>query len=429
MSQLRSFPRYFAGLVLQLCAAILSGALLLSAVCLLPSAPMDHHLTQSAPVFAAEGIYPSLYPWCTSQLDSTTDALILLISACDSGESPILQAMSGTRNTLSAVEAASDELAVHYGEGVPFDGTEPYYQYWHGYQLLIRPLLCLMNYQSIRLLNGLVQTGLLLLVCLALYKAGLGRCILPYAAAVAMLMPAALAKSLQFSSCYYLFTLGTLAVLWKRHQLDRKDGTVFLFIGIATAYFDFLTYPIVTLGIPAVVYFCLRKESTIRDTFCRGVKICFSWGFGYLGMWAGKWLLGSLILRQNILTLAADKVTERAALDSAGTSLIHQIRTALSSNLRSFLRTPATLLAAALALVLLVLLVRAIVKNPPASASLAAVLFPFVILMLIPFVWYGVTSQHAVVHHWFTNKNLAVTVFALLAALAQSRHTIEAAQS
>ena len=414
MQQVKLFPKYLCSLLLRILAAILIGTLLLCAACSVPSGPMDRNLQQSADIFEEEGIYPILFPWCTSQLDSTTDALILLISACDSGESPIVQAMSGTRNTLSSVEAASDELAAHYGKNIPFDGSEPYYQYWHGYQLVIRPLLSLLNYGSIRILNGILQTGLLVLLCLLMRRNSMGRYILPYLASVAMMMPLSLAMSLQFSSCYYILTLGSLAILWKKDSLDRMDGILFLYIGIATAYFDFLTYPVATLGIPAVFYFCVRNNANIRNTFCRGVKICFSWAMGYGLMWSGKWLIGSLILKQNILSVAAGKLTERSSADAG---LIGNIRAALSANLRSFLHTPATFAMLILAAILLFFVVRVLIKDKAALQRCMAQVFPFAVLAILPIAWYMVTAQHAVIHHWFTNKALMVSVFAGLASL------------
>ncbi len=420
MQQVKQFPGYLGRLLFHVVIAILAGTLLLSGVCMLPSAPMDRNLEKSAAVFADEGIYPSLFPWCTSQLDSTTDALILMISACDSGEHPVIQAMRGTRNTLSSVEAASDELAAHYGGGIPFDGSEPYYQYWHGYQVIIRPLLSVMSYSGIRILNGILQTGLLAILCLMMGKAGLGRYILPYLASVAMLMPLTLAMSLQFSSCYYTLTISSILLLWKRDFLDSTEGMLFLYTGIATAFFDFLTYPVATLGIPAVFYYCIRKKTDIRDTFCRGVKICFTWAIGYVGMWAGKWLIGSLILGQNILALAAGKLAERSSAGEAEAGLLQNIRAALSANIRSFLHTPATLVVLLLVVFLLFQLVKQFRSGDTTPARTGKIFFPFVILALIPIAWFVVTAQHAVIHHWFTHKALAVSVFAGLAALMKA---------
>lgn len=422
MKQLRLFPGFLCSLLIRILAAVLAGALLLSAVRMLPSAPMDRNLEKSAPVFAAEGIYPSLFDWCTSQLDSTTDALILLISACDTGESPVVQAMTGTYNTLSGAESPSNDLAVHYGSGIPFDGSTPYYQYWHGYQLIIRPLLSLMSYQNIRLLNGFVQLALLLVLCILFRKADLGWCTLPYLLSVAMVMPVVLANSLQYSSCYYILTLGAMAVLWKRHSLDRDDAFLFLYIGIATAYFDFLTYPVATLGIPAVVYFCVRATASIRDAFCRGVRICFSWGIGYIGMWSGKWLVGSILLRKNILTLASDKLVERSSAGTASdSSILLDMYAGVSANIKAFIRTPATFLLLAYLVLLFVLLIPAYKKQTHPIANAVKTVFPFIILACMPVIWYMVTANHSTIHHWFTNKALMVSVFAAAAALGKLR--------
>ena len=419
MTQIRLFPRYACSMLVRLLAAILIGAVLLSAVCLLPTGPMDKNLERSAETFAEEGIYPVLFPWCTSRLDSTTDALILLISAFDSSENPVIQAMSGSWNTLSSEEVSSDMLAAHYGEGIPFDGSEPYYQYWHGYQVIIRPLLSLFSYPSIRILNGILQTALLLVLCLMLKKRDMGQYILPYLTAVLMLMPLALAMSLQFSSCYYILTLGSMAVLGMNKTLDRRDGLVFLYIGIATAYFDFLTYPAATLGIPAVFYCCLRQDDSIRNTFCRGVKVCVSWAMGYVGMWAGKWLLGSLILGESVLTAATGALVERSSADS---NLLRNIRAALSANIKYFIYTPATAVAVLLALCLFAVLVKRLRSGSTTVRQTAVIFFPFAILAVLPIAWYLVTSQHAVVHYWFTNKGLVISVFAGLAALTKAVH-------
>ena len=417
MDQFKHLLHYLGGLWVRVILTILIGTLLLGCICMIPSGAMDRNLQESADVFAEEGVYPTLFSWCTSQLDSTTDALILLISACDTEELPLVQAMRGTRNILTTVETTSDELAVHYGSGVPFDGTEPYYQYWHGYQLIIRPVLSLLNYSGIRILNGIFQTALLIFLTVLMVRHGLKRYILPYLISVAMLMPLALAMSLQFSSCYYILMLGSIAVLLFKDQLDKKDGLLFLYIGIATAYFDFLTYPAATLGIPAVFYCCIRKRASVRDTFCRGVKVCFAWAMGYGLMWSGKWLVGSLILKQNILAIANGKLAERS---SADTDLLKNIRVAMAANIKSFLRTPVTVIFVVALLILCGLLLRDLVRKRTTVPAVAASVFPFVILAFIPIAWYLVTSQHAVIHYWFTNKALMVSVFAGLSALVKS---------
>lgn len=427
MKHIRLFSGFLGSLLLRILLSAMIGTVLLSLVYMLPVAPIEKNLEKSAPVFDREGMYLSLYTWCTSQLDSTTDSLMLLISACDTGENRLVQAMSGTRNTLSAADTCSNGLAEHYGSDIPFDGTEPYYQYWHGYQIFLRPVLSLMSYQNIRLMNGILQTALLLILCILLRKSGFGWCILPLLASVAMIMPIVIAHSLQFSCCYYIMLLGSIAILLKQDVLDRTDGILFLYMGIATAYFDFLTYPAATLGIPAAVYFCIRKTASFRDTFCRGVKICFSWGIGYIGMWSAKWIIGSLVLGQNILTLASEKLLERSSANVfAGKTLMMTFYVTLSTNIKAFIRTPATLFLVVYFVVLLILALHDHKKYTYRISQAMQSVFPFFVLACIPIVWYLCTANHSFIHNWFTHKALVASAFAATASLCKFRKDIRA---
>ena len=54
MAQIRLFSKYLFSLLIRVLAAILVGTLLLSAVCLLPTGPMDKNLERSADTFASE---------------------------------------------------------------------------------------------------------------------------------------------------------------------------------------------------------------------------------------------------------------------------------------------------------------------------------------------------------------------------------------
>lgn len=43
----------------------------------------------------------------------------------------------------------------------------------------------------------------------------------------------------------------------------------------------------------------------------------------------------------------------------------------------------------------------------------------FMFVALLPFVWYVLLPQHSSVHCWFTYRNMAVSVFAVLSYLYQ----------
>jgi hypothetical protein len=134
-------------------------------------------------------------------------------------------------------------------------------------------------------------------------------------------------------------------------------------------------------------------------------------------MWAGKWLIGSLILQKNILSVASDNFVERS---SANSNLVKNLRAALGANIKQFLYTPATAVVFLLAGILLILLVLRLRSKKISLQQVVTVFFPFAILAIIPFAWYAVSSQHALVHYWFTNKCLMLSVFAGLCALTKA---------
>lgn len=406
-------------LTLRIFAAILIGAFLLTMVYCIPTVRMEAHLADSATVFYREGVMPRLYAWCTSFLDNYTDAIILSNAAHSGNGSAISQAMTAARYQIDALDPASS-VAAHYLDGVPFDQEVPYYQYWHGYLLFIKPLLFLTTYQNIRIINGILQSVLLAALVYLMYRKGLKAYILPYLLGIAFLMPVAVALSLQFSSCYYIMTIGSILVLLAGKRLDSSDYLLFLYLGIATSYFDFLTYPVATLGIPAVFYFLLQKAEPIRESFLRGFRICFSWGFGYVSMWAGKWVLGSLVTGTNVLMTASDKLAERSSANiDANENLLLNMYAAVSVNVKHFIETPATLLLGVFLVAALILLFRQQKTRRINLVQAAQTVFPFFVLAAIPVVWYMATTNHSTIHYWFTGKALVVSVFAGSCALVK----------
>lgn len=424
MTQVITFSKFLLSLLVRILIAALVGALLLTAVYLLPTAPMEANLADSAATFESEGTYPVLFSWCTSQLDNYTDAIILQNAAHNSGAGPLTQAMAVQRHAIGGLNPA-ESLVQHYAHGVEFDAEEPYYQYWHGYLLYAKPLLMLLNYDGIRVVNTVVQLTLLALLVFLLWKKDMKRYILPFLIAIAFLMPAAMAKSLQFTSCYCIFMAGSIALLLMKDRLEAKEAYIFLTLGIATAYFDFLTYPMATLGVPAVIYCCMRRRTTVGETLFKGIKLCFSWGVGYIGMWASKWILGSIVIGGNVLTAATEALTERSSLTGAqGDNPVLNLYVSLMVNVKSFIMTPVTLVMAVVVTVLLVLLILAIRKHKPAFIDLVRGVFPFLVLACLPPVWYLATTNHSIIHHWFTNKALIATVLAALCALVKMREEI-----
>lgn len=415
MKQILWFLRNSAKRIL---AAALVGMLLLCMVFLLPTQPMQKHLDSSAALLTEE-TYPEVFPWCSSMLDNYTDALMLMHAANESGETPWNRAVMIYSSQMEGAETPVDSLRLHYGSGAEYDTTQIYPHYWHGYLLLLKPLLLVMDLGGIRILNAAVQVLMILAVLVLLVRRKLHGVILPFLVTYAFLMPVTLAMSLQFSSCFYLLTAGCIAVLCMDEAKMQPGAMLFLWLGIATAYFDYLTYPIAVFGIPAVLYCCRRGEMTPGETLKEGSLLLISWFVGYVGMWACKWLLGSVIVSRNILQVGMDKVVERSVLNGelAGSFLLN-LRSGVTVNIKTFLRTPVTVLFLGEMAVCFGLWC---FRRKHTFAGSLQHWLPYMILAVLPVAWYLAAANHSLIHYWFTNKALAVSVFAAQCALLPER--------
>ena len=168
-------------------------------------------------------------------------------------EDPVESAM--TARHFAGGETIGTLMRYLDGEDVP---TESYARYWHGYLAALKPLLMVMNLNSIRVLNMYAQLALVLWTAALMVRRGLSRHVLALFAAYASLCPAAVMQSLQYSTAFYV-AFGAMAVLlWTDGRMN--DALFFMAVGMLTSFVDFLTYPIATLGLPLAARMVLRQK-------------------------------------------------------------------------------------------------------------------------------------------------------------------------
>ncbi len=94
-----------------------------------------------------------------------------------------------------------------------FGGRYSYGRYWHGYQVILRPLLLALSYPEIRYFNMLMFLGLCTCVVLLVYqRIGMGS-VVAFTLAMTLGGFIVVPMSLQFSAVTYLSSLGVIAVL------------------------------------------------------------------------------------------------------------------------------------------------------------------------------------------------------------------------
>ena len=405
--------RRMLGLCGILLAGIAVGFALLTAVFLLPVDAMEEHVLASIPALSGEwGTGEESYEqvlkgYASTQLDNSTDAYMLLSAIHRSDKSAVDQAVN-VYTWQDPDSFGQYGTLLRYGksgsEGMQEKATA---RYWLGYLVVLKPLLLFLNYMDIRMLNMIVQLGLVMLLCCLMQKRGLGRYVLPFGLSLLCITPGVTWLSLQFSTTLLVALAAMAALLWKpqRMKTPMAEDVFFLLTGMATSYFDFLTYPIATLGLPLAARMALRQKQEKPCGLADFVKICLSWGIGYAGMWSGKWLMAALLTGQNVFAEAGSAMGNRlGAVDDSGVELA--LTTGVQENLR-IMFNPLTVLMLLGVLAVCALLWLRVGGRPDVKR-----LGTYLLCALLPIAWYMALLNHSAEHAFFTYRALCVTIFA-----------------
>lgn len=387
------------------CSAAI-GTVVLLLVYLLPTDTMQQHIFESSPVFQREGTYYTLVDWCTSQHDNFTDALMLLTAGYEGEGSLLDRAMSNYSCRVSGKNPA-ETLMVYGDDDVQFY-TQEYSRYWHGYLSVLKPFLIVTNYSGIRVINQYFQLAISICAVTALYRRRKVFA-LPFVLLLLSLSPITTGHSLQFSTVYSLSIIAAIVVLKKSSQWDLRQLCIFFtLIGIVVNYFDFLTYPLLSFGVPICVY-CLIRPSDRSYNSIALCGTCFMfWGIGYGGMWASKWIVGTLLTQKNVIDSALYSVVFRSSHSTSTQSFT--LATVLKRNYESFIHNPAVMVELCALLIALILAVRAHAEKK--WVTLGAGLF----VAAMPLLWYMILANHSYVHFWFTYRNMCLIPFSMFCA-------------
>ena len=381
-------------------ALLATFTVLVTASSAIPRAAIDRNLKQSVSVIESEGEYPAHGSMLFTQ-DNFTDCVILNIAAGIDDKSPLQSAMLNTLH-LSGNGIITDTRALLDGQPV---AERPYARYWHGNQVLLRPLLCVTDYRGIRVINHVLLT-LMALTCLLLCYTRVSRSL-----AMAMLLGLMVAGcwfvplNMQYSACFYVALGAMLTLLLSpgRAMSHRWACLLFFALGSVTQYFDLLTTPLITLALPLIVWCMMVKPKHA----CRMVIVLsLMWIAGYALLWASKWVIASLITGTDVIGDAASS----AMLRTMGSESAEHGATAqsiVSGYLGSVLR-PATA-----GLLLAGIAVMGLLYWRMARPWRVVRSYTWLLLVAaMPLVWALTLVEHTYIHRFFTWRIIMVTAVA-----------------
>lgn len=404
----------FVGSIFILLTGIFVGTLLMIISFCIPIKRIYKNVYISSQVLLREGLYFHINgEHINSMLDNYTDSIMLQNAIYNGKESVIDKAMNIYRYS-SPVDNPISHLNSVYTNLNELDKTS-YGRYWHGYLVILKPLLLIFDYSNIRVINMLLQPLVVFGVIYLLHRKKLSKYIIPYIISILMLNPSIISLSLQFSTIFYLMNLSLIVMLVYDDKLKSNNYYVyyFLIVGMLTSFFDFLTYPLATLGMPLILYFVLKNESKLLDNIKDVVIKSFAWGLGYLLMWLGKIVAGTILTHDNMFASFLEALKYRASFETPGTNITPF--SIIAKNLNAALTLPYFILLLVVIFIYFAYIFIKLKVKITKQKLLKIVLY--LLISCMPFAWFIVASNHSYLHAFFTHRILIITVFGILCSI------------
>lgn len=100
-----------------------------------------------------------------------------------------------------------------------------------------------------------------------------------------------------------------------RGEKIKHINLFFFIVGGMACFIDFLTVPIISLGLPLTIYF-LKLQKVRKLEWKETLKTIFfaslSWGIAYGTIWFAKWALVDIIYHRGLITTALKQVNYRS---------------------------------------------------------------------------------------------------------------------
>ena len=202
----------------------------------------------------------------------------------------------------------------------------------------------------------------------------------------------------------FVISMVASIIICKRYDKIKNISMYFMVIGMVTCFFDLLTHPIITLGIPITVYLLLKQEKEhtgLKENIKLIIVNSIMWGIGYLLTNLTKWILVDVFYRRNLINIAFEQFLFRSQAASVsdpkflGEAVIYNFEQA---GIRVYLFLA----------VIFIYVIAYLIRNYKVMKFNVKAGVPYLIISLMPIAWYLLMNNHDVDHSYFTYRGLVV---------------------
>ena len=353
------------------------------------------------------------------KLDNYTDALMINTAYSIDSSNPFESIMLVRKNYLpekeqtvhqdknggleSTAEANYNILEELY-KTVNNDISESYEyaRYWHGYLVLLRPALIFFDISQIKVIIGIILVLLAFYLIISLNKKINSKfcyiIILGLAFSDFFLMGLTLQGVMTF-----IISMITSIIICKRFDKIKNIGPYFFVTGMVTCFFDLLTHPIITLGIPLIVYLLLKQEKeqvSLKEAIKIIILNSILWGIAYVLTNLTKWIIVDLFYNRNLVEIALTQFVFRSqgVVSSEHTYYRAIVDNILVAGIRPILYMG----------IILIYIIVFLIKNYKEIHLDIKSSIPYLIISVMPIAWFLLMKNHDIEHSFFTYRGLVV---------------------
>lgn len=394
------------------------------------SEKISENVKTSSEVLLKEGnrlVKKIFYRNAEMQFDNYTDALMINTAYSIDSQEPLFSAFVARKNYIpgktteiyedSVGELKSSSKYKYHNEVGELNDlvndekaeSFEYARYWHGYLIVLRPLLFLFNINQIRIILTILLAVLaILLLSLIIKRINIPTAVIFFTGLLGVEY-FYLGYSLQGIFVFIIMMVSSILVL-ARYDKIKDLGLLFFITGMLTNFFDFLTVPIVTLMIPLILYFLLKQkkeEIDIKSIIIDIIKYSILWGVGYGLTWLTKWILVDCFFDRNLLSVAINQVLYRSVSDSNINT--YNMFNVTNENFE-YIIVPLfiSILSTCFVINIKLLFGKHLQIQKQNVEKVLTRILPYVLLATVPFMWYALLQNHSYYHAFFTYRNLII---------------------
>lgn len=286
-----------------------------------------------------------------------------------------------------------------------------YARYWHGNLVVLKVLFLFLDYNAIKLLELFFEVVMFIFIVKLMYGNNLKNYIIPFILSLFLIHPEVIGLSMQYFAMFNIMLISVCILLKFKEKLFKNNRLLYYFlaVGMLANFFDLTTYPLITLGIPAIFYLLLEKDqNSIKQNVIKILLFGIVWSVGFIGMWISKWIISSIILNKNVVANALEQFSWRVS--SAEFSRFD----AILANVLIYHKKVYLIIFVLIGIYYIKRLINA--RNKITLDGIKQIA-PFLCIALMPFAWYFVLSNHSYIHFWFTYRDLLIFFFAVMCSL------------